>query len=113
VLETVQRNERTRRRRECLSCSARFTTVETPQEQRIKSVAESIPDWLKKLAARGRRLDDEAIMAAVRTDERRAKIREEQLALTRKERDALRDAGFDEQADALDAEMLRRELEGY
>jgi transcriptional regulator NrdR family protein len=113
VLETVQAGKYTRRRRQCLHCGARFTTHEMPREELQKNAEDSVPAWLEKAVKRGKRLDQEAIMAAVRTDRRRAKIREEQLALARKERDAMRDAGFDDQADELDAEMLRRELEGW
>jgi len=113
VLETKQKGDRTLRRRQCLHCGNRFTTREAMNDHALVSIEEALPGWLKKAAKRGKPLDTEAISAAYRTDSRRARIREEQRALDRKERDALREAGFDEQADALDRESLRRELEGY
>ncbi len=84
-----------------------------PQEQRHQTAEEAIPEWLKKAARRGVSLDAEAITAALNVDRRKAEIREQRLALERKERDALREAGFDEQADALDMASARRELEGF
>lgn len=113
VLETKQRDQRTLRRRQCLDCGNRFTTREALNDQSFVSIEEALPGWLKKAARKGKPMDVIAISAAIATDRRRARIREEQRALDRKERDALRDAGFDEQADALDRESLRRELEGY
>ncbi len=113
VLETTQRNAKTNRRRQCLHCGHRFTTREQPAEDAFVHAEQAIPEWLRRAARRRSRLDEEAIMAAVRTDRRREEIRQSRLALDRKERDALRDAGLDEQADEIDQDMLQRELRGY
>jgi transcriptional regulator NrdR family protein len=113
VLETTQKQGRTRRRRECLDCSTRFTTREVMADEVHRNAEDSIPEWIRKAARRKQRLDEEAIVAAVRVDRRRAVIREQQLELARKERDALLEAGFDEEAGRLTEEMARRELEGY
>jgi transcriptional regulator NrdR family protein len=113
VLETVQKTDRTQRRRSCVVCGHRFTTREQAHDVSLQRAEDAVPEWLKKAARRGQRLDEDAIMAAIRTDRRRDQIRQQRIESERKEREALRDAGFDDSYDSLTDEQLRRELEGY
>ena len=106
VLETIQRGPlQTRRRRRCLTCGHRFTTIETTVEAHRKSAGFDLVDELKRLSKGRRNFDAEAVAAAISVDRRKREIAERQ----RRER-------YDDD-DATPRQLnrfaARRELRGY
>ena len=105
VLETIQRdNPVTRRRRRCTACTRRFSTVEIMVNARA-ALAPDLEAAVKQLA-RGRKVDVEAVAAAIRVDRRKIQIAREQRE---------RDRYDDEHAapSRLGRHNMRREMKGY
>lgn len=102
VLETRHREERTYRRRRCLSphCQHRFTTNEAN--------VTSLPP--KPLPAP---VENDALAAALAVDARRAAITREQRAQRRHDRSTWYETGFDPAPTELTDETVLKEVRGY
>ena len=110
VLETIQQDGQTKRRRKCLSpkCMFRFASYETIEgaASGTRSQESPLPEWIDKIRSRPG-VDKEAIAAAYRVDQRRKEIEREQKARARQE------AGWDYDEEVLTPDDIRRELRGY
>ena len=103
VLETTQRAAPvTRRRRRCLTCTHRFTTIEVQIEAHRVAVGGDLAAAVRRVTGRG--FDAEAIAAAIAVDRRKAKIAREQRYRDEEEHAAPRRLG---------GLALRRELKGF
>lgn len=103
VLETAQRDQPiTRRRRRCIACYHRFTTIETLVGHEKQSL--DLVEAVRVLGRKRKGFDAEAIAAAIAVDRRKAKIAREQREREYNEHAAPRH---------LSGAVLRRELKGY
>lgn len=119
VLETVQKAQATRRRRQCIApaCGLRFTTTEVSADAPIARLAPNAQALISRLIApefKGSgNYDPEALAAAIAVDQRKLAIKRAQRVKAASERQAWYDTGFDAAPDSLTDSDLRRELEGY
>lgn len=114
VLETRTTSVAIRRRRRCLNphCEYRFTTTESAAAAPVVPVADEAAVRARALVKElgSRRVDNEALEAALAVDMRRAEIARKQREERRRLRDVSFDDGFDPAPDHLDEESLKREL---
>ncbi len=100
VLETAQRGQITRRRRRCVECEKRFSTLES-----IVGHEKPSAPLVEILAHKSRPIEPDVLKAMLNVDRRKAKIAREH-----------RDLRYDEDQRAprsLRGDALRRELKGY
>lgn len=119
MLETRHNSSSVRRRRRCLNphCEYRFTTTESSASaSQVSEVDEAaIRARALKQEFGSKRMDRDALMAALTTDMRRAQIARQQKAERRANRDIWvdNDDGFDRAPSELSEEALKRELGEY
>lgn len=108
VLETVQKSDATRRRRECLACGTRFTTTEK------HATVEYDATKLQELAAkRGTAIEPDVLDAIVAVDKRKREIAAQRRALAARERALAMEAGLSDRWDEYEPIDAWKELEGY
>lgn len=119
VLETRHTSSTVRRRRRCLNphCEHRFTTTESTATATKVPLMDETAVRARALAQEfgSKKMDREALLAALTTDMRRAQIARQQRAERRAQRDVWvdNDDGFDRAPDRLTDEALKRELGEY